>query len=311
MANTVGGFYQTLVTAATQASAALMGTNSLLDCVYKDYKPAVADIGQVINVVIPATVTGSVSDAGLGDITPTDVSETTVPITFNKHPYYSFVVRDFEQYNTPRDIRTTFLDAAIKGILENIDQAVSALLQPANFTTNTAIATTGSLVTVDQFLTGYANLANQKADVTDAANMSLVANPAVYAKILGNSSWTQALIAGEQLATDAHIRGKIVTSYGASINMDQALNSLTTGTAPNLSYTAAYFHRYAIALATRPLATPDTGVVDVTVVDYKGVPVRIMMGYNHLKLGWVVSVDAGYGLAVTRQNLGQLFTVAQ
>ena len=39
MANTVSGFYQTLVAAANEASQALVGTTSYLDNVYVNYKP--------------------------------------------------------------------------------------------------------------------------------------------------------------------------------------------------------------------------------------------------------------------------------
>ena len=108
LANSLNGFYQTLVAAATEASQALMGTNHLMDSVFLDYKPTVADIGQTLNVEVPAQVTSQVTDAGVADIALTDVSATTTPIVFNKHPYYGFQVRDFEQYNTPASLRNVF-----------------------------------------------------------------------------------------------------------------------------------------------------------------------------------------------------------
>ena len=312
MANSLNGFYQTLVAAATEASQALMGTNHLMDSVFLDYKPTVADIGQTLNVEVPAQVTSQVTDAGVADIALTDVSATTTPIVFNKHPYYGFQVRDFEQYNTPASLRNVFLDAAIKGVCENIDQNIAALLTTSNIVTNAAINTTGHLVTTAQFLTGYSALADQKVNVTDSQNMSFVNVPKVYSAILGDANWTQAQIAGQQLAGEAHIGGAIDTSYGAKIKLDQAMSTLNTGTAPSRTFTSAYFHRYAIALATRPLPEPDSNIVNYTYIMYKGVPIRIMIGYNQFpKMSWIVTVDSGYGLKVVRENLAQLFLVAE
>ena len=310
MANTVTGFYQTLVAAATEASQALVGTNALMDSVYKDYRPEVADIGQTLNVNIPQQVTSQVADAGNGDIALTDVAPNTVPIVFNKHPYFAFNIRDFEQYNTPASLRNVFLDPAIKGVAEHIDGVIASQLPQLN--SNAAIATTGSLISTPQFLSGYATLANQKVNVTDKENMTLATGPNVYTKILGDANWTQAQIAGERLAQNAHFDGSIDVSYGCKIKLDQALNTLNTGTAPNQTFTSAYFHRFAIALVTRPLPQPDSSVVECTYINYKGIPIRIMLGYNQFpKMSWIVTVDAGYGVKVVRPELGVLFSSAQ
>jgi hypothetical protein len=313
MANTVSGFYQTLTTAAAEASQALVGSNSLMDSVFMDYKPMVADLGQTLNVNIPNIVTTQVTDADSADIALTDVAATTVPIVFNKHPYYGFVVRDFEQFNTPSDLRMTFLDAAIKGISESIDSNIALLCTAANFNVNPVITSTGGYPTVPQFLAGYSNLADQRVPVTDTPNMSFVNTPHSYARILGDSSWTSNLIAGAQLAAEAHISGDITTSFGSTIRMDQQLNfQLTTGTSPSQTYTSILMHRWAIALVSRPLPQPDSNVVDYSYIDFKGVPIRIMLGYNlYPKMGYVITVDSGYGLAVTRPALGQIFSIAQ
>ncbi|MBV8078144.1 MAG: hypothetical protein JO284_17175, partial [Planctomycetaceae bacterium] len=71
-------------------------------------------------------------------------------------------------------------------------------------------------------------------------------------------------------------------------------------------------HRWAVAGATRPLPPPDAKVVDYTYIDFMGVPVRITVGYNQYpKQGYIVTVDAGYGLKVVRDNMCQLFTIAE
>jgi hypothetical protein len=313
MANSVSNFYQTLVTAATEASQALVGTNALMESVFLDYKPQVTDIGQTLNINVPNIVTSSVTDAGNADIALTDVSATTTALVFNNHPYYGFTVRDFEQYNTPTSLRQTFLDAAIKGVAESIDGKIAALFTSGNFGTNSPISCTGGYATTSQFLTGYANLADQRVPVTDMANMSYVMPPHSYALTLGDNNWTEALIAGERIAEEVRGTGELISSYGSKLKMDQQLNyQLTSGTAPHRTFTAAMFHRWAVALATRPLPEPDANVVDYTYIDYKGCPIRIMLGYNLFpKMGYVITVDAGYALGVVRPALAQLFSIAE
>ncbi len=167
MSNSVSGFYQTVVAAATEASQLLAPTWKASDSIFWDYRPEPATIGQTLNVPIPQDPTGSVTDGGAGDIAVTDIAFSTVAIAFNKHPYFAYVVRDFEQFNSPLQVRTVFLDAALKGVKSNINAAVTALFTTGNFPTNVAIATTGHIVTTAQFLGAMAILADQKVPVTD------------------------------------------------------------------------------------------------------------------------------------------------
>jgi hypothetical protein len=45
--------------------------------------------------------------------------------------------------------------------------------------------------------------------------------------------------------------------------------------------------------------------------DFYGIPVLIQVGWNQIKGGYVVTIEAGYGLKVVRENMGQLFTIAE
>jgi hypothetical protein len=329
MANTISGFYQTVVAAATEASQLLAPTWKLHDSIFWDYRPEPATIGQTINVPIPTDPTSGVTDPGVGDVTVTDIAFSTQPIIFNKHPYYGYVIRDFEQFNSVPLLRRVFLDAALKGVKNNINAAIAALFVPANFTTNTAIATTAHVITVAQFLTGMAKLASQNVPVAaDPANMALVLHPDVYTAMLdagssnaGVSAWTQAQIAGSTTVEHVRARGEMPTAYGMTMKLDQQMPAT-----PGTTYTGAYFHRWAVAGVVRPLPPPDTKVVDYTYINfgpndaYGGVyggdegttfPIRVTVGYNQFpKQGYIVTIDAGYGLKVVRENMGQLFTTA-
>ncbi len=311
MANAVSGFYQTVVAAAEEASQALVYNLKAVDSVYMDYRPEPATIGQTLNVVIPSIRTSGVVDAGAGDISLVDVNETTVPIVFNKHPLDALVIRDFEQYNSPVVLRRLFLDSAIKGVKENINAAITALFTTGNFTTNAAISTTGHLITTAQFLSGMAVLSDQRVPVAnDPDNMALLVPSLPYTAILGDSNWTQAQIAGMKTAEFVRERGELPIAYGCSVKLDQQMP--ISGSAPTRTFTAAYLHRWSVAVVTRPLPPPDEKVVDYTYVNFSGIPIRITLGYNQFpKQGYILTVDAGYGLKVVRDNMCQLYTIAE
>ena len=71
-------------------------------------------------------------------------------------------------------------------------------------------------------------------------------------------------------------------------------------------YTNLALHEYAIALALRPIATPDESrnVVDVSYIDLMGIPLRVMVSYVHIYQALFVTVDFGYALGVIRPDFG-------
>ncbi len=72
------------------------------------------------------------------------------------------------------------------------------------------------------------------------------------------------------------------------------------------SYTSLALHEYAVALALRPIATPDEArnVVDVSYIDLMGIPLRVMVSYVHIYQALFVTVDFGYALGVIRPDFG-------
>jgi hypothetical protein len=314
VANTVSSFYQTLVAATTEASQALVGPNAFLDSIYIDFKPEAASIGQTLNVALPnggAPPTSSVADGGVADPVFTDISFTTEAIIFSQHPQYNYIIRDFEQFNSPLAIRQIFMDAAIKAVAEYADTQVAALFTTGNFTTNTAIAgtgngggTNGDSIAVKDFLKGQAALLSQRVNVNDVQNMTLIQHPVPYTNLLADTAWTQQSIASELVAERVRTTGEIRVGFGSTIAHDlfAPYNGGTT------TYTGCYFHRWAVALATRPLPPPDAKVADYMYVMYKGIPLRITLCWSVIHNGYCVLVEAGYGLKVVRQNMGQLFT---
>jgi hypothetical protein len=275
-----------------------------------DYKPIAETIGQTLNIAIPQDPTNSVADQGSGDPVFTDIGFTTVGIVFNQHPAFNYIIRDFEQFNSADDVRNVFLDAALKGVKSYINGKITALFTTGNFATNTAISTTAHLITTAQFLQGYAVLADKNVPVADDPdNMSLILPSTPYATILGDANWTQAQIAGERTADAVRSSGTMPMQYGMTLKLDQQMP--TSGASPSRTFTAAYLHKWAVAMATRPLQASDPKTTYCTYVQFGGVPIRIVLAYLPQKGGWAVMIDAGFGLKVVRPEMCQLFTIAE
>ena len=317
MKNTVDGFFQTLVAGVTEASKLLAPTWATSRAIYWDYRAdETGTIGKTLNVNIPVDPTSNVTDIGTGDINVSEFAFSTVPIVFAYHPQYGYPVRDFEQFNSPQQIRTVFADASMKAIKNHVNKQITDLFTTSNFTTNTAIETTSGIVTVPQFLSGMANLDDQYAPVSeDPENMSFITNSKPYYNMMdgtvgsGGAAWNQALIAGNRIAESVRRDGKMPYAYNCAIMMDQQLP--TSGTAPSRTWTNVLLHRWAVAGVSRPLPPPDANVVNFSYVDFGGVSIRVSVGYDIKMSAYIVSLDAGYGLKVVRENLCQLFTTAE
>lgn len=317
MANSVTSFFQTLVSALGDAQKLLAPTHAAKDAIYWDYKPdETGTLGQTINAAIPVDPTNNVQDIGTGDVVISDISFTTTPIVYNKHPQFGYTVRDFEQFNSPDSIRNVFLDAALKGIMNNINYQVTSLFNSTNITTNTAISTTGGVITVPQFLNGATVLSDKYVPTSDVANMHLVLPSTPYYKMMdgttggSGAAWTQAFIVGEQTAAAIHENAKIPVAFNTNFLLDQQMP--TTGAVGSRTFTGAYFHRYAVAGVSRALPKPDPNVVEFTYMDFGNLSIRVQIGYNQYpKGGYVVTIDCGYGLKVVREYMAQLFSVAE
>jgi hypothetical protein len=351
LSNTISAFFQTLANTAQEAAQVLSPSWGLLQSIYYDFRPEPAAIGQTVNVALPADPATQVVDGGAGDISLTDISFTTKAITLSSHPYFAYVVRDFEQFNSPEMIRQVFLDAALKAIHTYLNLQVVRLITTTNFPTNTTSAGTlpfnaggvfyaavgaagatgaGKGLGITEFTTVLQNqLMKLNVPVMDPKNMSLVCHPDLYNKLKDPSTtlgatapkfdpaWTQAFISGNRRAEQVRDSGILEQAEGTVIRFDQQMPATATVA------TNVYMHRWAIAMISRPLPAPDGKVVDYRYImagpqhsnypelapNAMRLPIRLMMGYNQYpKLGHIVSLDCGYGLAVMRENMCIPFT---
>ena len=78
-------------------------------------------------------------------------------------------------------------------------------------------------------------------------------------------------------------------------------------TAYRRTYTGVAMHRYAIALAVRPLEIVNDGHVRSRLMMIKGLPIRMMLSYQHIKAGWLLTFDYGLVCKVIRPDFGVVF----
>ena len=101
-----------------------------------------------------------------------------------------------------------------------------------------------------------------------------------------------------------------ITTNTAATVVTAPTTAVSAGVATVKSYTNLALHEYAIALALRPIATPDEArnVVDVSYIDLQGIPLRVMVSYVHIYQALFVTVDFGYALGVIRPDHGVIIT---
>jgi len=134
--------------------------------------------------------------------------------------------------------------------------------------------------------------------------------------ITGTSThFTTALSVGQwlQFSSDLTSAAYQITAIGSDTSLTVTPVALAAAngsgqTATVQQYSSLAYHEYAIALALRPIATPPEAgmVLDVTYLDLMGIPLRVMVSYQHIYQGLFVTADYGYALGVIRPDFGVL-----
>jgi len=168
----------------------------------------------------------------------------------------------------------------------------TALVLGSNYSGSTVTATTARKLTV---LTGTVSSSTTTLTGTGTSfTTQLNIGDWVY-DVAAASSVVPCQIASISSNTSATVVTAPTTAYSGSTLARKAYNNLA-------------LHEYAIALALRPIATPDEArnVVDVSYIDLMGIPLRVMVSYVHIYQALFVTVDFGYALGVIRPDFGVL-----
>lgn len=117
------------------------------------------------------------------------------------------------------------------------------------------------------------------------------------------------------LSNDATSTPYQVLSVASDTSLTLAAN-YAGSTASGLTATVQWFsclafHRYSIALALRPIATPASAMraAEVVYLNLRGIPVRVIRSWQHIYMQEWITVDFGYALAAVRPQWAQLIQV--
>ncbi len=177
---------------------------------------------------------------------------------------------------------------------------VSAITSDTSLTLSSAISSTtlasGSATTSARIQTVLGG------NVTVTAGSTAVTSSAQF----GNLTAGQWLVFSADLTKTPYQIATVTDSSDIVLVQPYAGATDSSHVATVYSYTNLALHEYAIALALRPIATPDEArnVVDVSYIDLMGIPLRVMVSYVHIYQALFVTVDFGYALGVIRPDFG-------
>lgn len=158
----------------------------------------------------------------------------------------------------------------------------------------------------------FRRLYDQQAVTTNTANLTgtvAVTNGSTTVTGTGTTFTTQAPVgAWVTITTDGVSYPVAAVTSNTSLTLAQPYQG-TTGTGltyVRTTYTSVAMHKFAIALAVRPLEIVNDGHIHGRLLMLRGLPIRVTLSWQHLKSGWLLSADYGMVAKVIRPDFGVL-----
>jgi HK97 family phage major capsid protein len=243
----------------------------LLPLVHR-YDSEVSSFGQSITVpfVVAGTANAKVANT---QVTLDGTTYNSVVININQHFEKSYLIEDFLNVQSKYNLRSEFTKAAAYAIAVSIDSSiVTEFLSGVSQTAGTY----GTAISDATILSGKLTLDNALAP---ADGRKFVINPTGYSQLLAIDKFVRydALGTGEAIKN-----GKIGTIYGMDVFMSQNLPTVVATPAQN---NGMMFH------------------ADVQGVAVQEKP-RTQAQYKQEYLGWLLTVDALWGVKTLRPTFG-------
>ena len=197
MANTLTDVVPILV---AQGLATLRGACTMPRMVNTDYSNTPANVGDTINVWIPAGMTASDVAPSSTPVAAADIQPVKAPISLNKWRRSGFYLTDKQQEEVVGGVQSKQTGEAVKALCEDINAFIFTLYKSVYGYAGTA-GTTPFATDISAITAARAVLNRQKAPLTDRrfiidvnAESNALALPNIYASyVVGN---TQAVIEG-------------------------------------------------------------------------------------------------------------------
>lgn len=274
--------------------ATLYNTMVLAGLVWRDFDVDFrGKQGDTVTVRKPAVFDAEEFDRSQG-ITLQDITEDSVDITLDTIANVSFPVTDEQMTLEIGNFQEQLLTPAMEAIAQKIDGDLADELVAAAEAAGQLAAATGSTPANAAFRTARAILSRNKLPTQDRY---AVLSPEGISAALGDDL----LISSERAGTtDALREANIGRLLGIDTYESQVFGE---GAGDRGQADGVVFHKSAVTLAVRPLDAPKGLPSDkVSVVNYRGVSLRVTYSYNNTYKQDEVSIDVLYGLKTTREE---------
>lgn len=278
---------------AREALMVLRNNAVMANLVHRDYSDEfVAGVGDTITVRKPATFEAKEFN---GSISVQDATESGVTVKMDKHLDVSFAVTSKEMTLDIADFSEQLLVPAMQAFADKIDQYIIGLEE--DITQRVSYDGTGAIT--DAIIDARKYLTDAAAPLT---NRRFVYGSNIEADLLKTDLFISAERVGDE--GTALREASLGRKYGLDLYVDQNFVEKTTGEeGSEVTYTPnIVFHKNAFALVTRPLELP-LGATESAIVNYDGLGLRVVYGYNQTTKTDTISIDMLCGVKTLDKNL--------
>lgn len=250
-----------------------------------DFQNDLAQMGDVVNTRKPGVMTASDVDDDNG-ITAQALSATNVPVTLNSHKHATFKIKDREASRSIANLMAEYMEPAMLAVSNVLDKSLLALYTDASRLIS--VASAGAWL--DRANDARTQLNKNRAPETG--------------RVLVLSDDDEGALGNLDIMRKANERGDpngLREGYvGRAKGFETYRSSNVLGAGSPTTRHNLAFHRDAIALVTRVLATASgrtPGAEQQVAVDPdSGLSLRVTISYQHSVFSTMVSVDLLYGV---------------
>ncbi len=281
---------------AVDALPALMGNLVMGNLVNRDYEPALAQAGEMINIPIPPTLVANNIAEG-GTVQTQNPNLGNAQIVLNTHAEATFQIPDVTKVLAVPDLLRLYMQPAVIALAQRIETDLLNLTP--QFSANGAVGAGGSPLTED--VVDAAETALFQAKLPGSASRYLVVDSAGYSALRQIPRFSEFYSAGEA-GLRALVDGTVGKMKDFFIFRSQFVSK--TGSGPVTTHNLA-FAKDAIGLVVRrlPKPLPGTGAI-AEYAEMGNFGIRVLMSYQPNTLAQQFTVDVLYGCAVLRNEFG-------
>lgn len=233
-------WYETLVAAASAATASLQMPNTMVDLVFAQYSSNYAGaLGQSLKINVPVVNNANATDIQNGGVVGITPDETSTQIVIN-HKYSSNRrIQTYDETLSAGDLGMTYVQPVIEEVLRKLDSAICAEITTANLPTNGTIVGGNDTFTRAQIASAWASLRARGVPTGNPAMCAFVTHSLVLGNMMGSAEFANESVVGINAAELTQQSARLFPQFGFNAVDDPYMPQPAAGT-----YAAVAFHRY-------------------------------------------------------------------